>query len=81
MVRTVTSGELRIAIEGVLGSVPFTPPLTFDYCIAVQHKIQAACHGALVCVYRRPQVVPVVADLLIVEARCGDSRYRLEVPL
>ena len=70
----MTSSELRTIVERVLGTVPFAPPVTQEYCASVQASIKALAPGALVDVHHRLTV-------LVVEARLDRALHRVEVPL
>lgn len=70
----MTVAELRVAVESVLGTVPFSPPVSIAYCQSVVDALHTAVPGAKVEAYHR------IKDL-VVEARLGKAEYKLVVPL
>ncbi len=70
-----TRGDLRVAIETALGSVPFTPPVSIAYCEAVRDILIQLVPGAAIDVYHRNR------DLVVRAAYDGAVRYELVLPL
>lgn len=65
---------MRLAIEKVLGEVPFQMPIQLDYCRAVMNHLKQLLPGVELDVYHRHVN-------LVVRARQGNARYDLVVDL
>lgn len=72
----MTSPKVRVreAVESALGSVPFDPPISVEYCAAVRDAIRAALPSASIDVFHR-------LTELVVDVRVGDVTYATVVPL
>jgi hypothetical protein len=70
----VTGGELRELIEFAIGSVPYDPPITVDYCGEIRDVLRASLPDASIEVYHRHTE-------LIACVRAGKTRYELVLPL
>lgn len=68
----MTSADLRSAIERVLGTVPYTPPVSVKYCECVRDALRKEAPGVELDVYHRH------TDL-VVEASLGVARHKLVV--
>lgn len=67
-----TRGQLREAVNAVLNTVVFSPPISLTYCEAVCSALVEQLPEAQIDVYSRRQQ-------LVVIAKSGDSKYVLEI--
>lgn len=72
----MTRSQVREAIEGALGAIPFEPPATVAYCAQVRDDLRGRLpEGAVLDVYHRAQ------RELVVEARVDGVVDVLALPL